>query len=63
MFYRDNAYDLSIFHHGELLREASDDRVIKMARKARYTRSGSGYRFIAAGETLFHRHDEARRAA
>jgi hypothetical protein len=53
MFHVNVNYDLAQIRHDELLKEAAENRVIRQARKARYARSGLGYRFISAGASLF----------
>lgn len=53
MLYRPDAYDLATARQEELRRERAEDRLIRVARKARYIRSGDGYRFVPAGQSLF----------
>jgi hypothetical protein len=55
--------ELAKMRQEEILREAANDRLIRNARKARYARFGSGFRFIAAGELFFRCGDDRLHAA
>lgn len=63
MYFITDPHDLAHLRHGELLKEADNRRLIREARKARYARSGNGYRLIAAGQRLFESARETTHAA
>ena len=47
----------------KMRQDADDRRLVQMSKRARYARSGNGYRFIAAGQSLFERTPDPIKAA
>jgi hypothetical protein len=47
----------------QMLRDREESGLVERSRRARYARSGAGYRFIPAGGSLFERRAETARVA
>ncbi|HLJ67459.1 MAG TPA: hypothetical protein VKX16_08870 [Chloroflexota bacterium] len=58
MMYLVEAPEIVRSRHEQYRREAAEDRIVRAARKARFARSGSGYRFIPVGARLFRKIDD-----